>query len=407
MKKIILVQTFLIFISFFTSCHSQVTEIVGNDEKKIVGGGCDGCELMYVDMPEIIYSEDTSPGWNEKGQKLIVTGTVFQIDGKTNAPGVIIYYWQTDNNGYYSSTVGMNEKAKKHGHIRGWVKTDGNGKYTIKTIRPAPYPKEEMAAHIHLSIKEPDVENEYYTDEINFDDDKLLISQLKKYPQENRGGSGVVRVLLKDSLQIAEHNIILGLNIPDYPKKAASDKQSGLNIGEDQPSFTPFHAYGPDRGTNTCPVCKYGRYHGIIYFVGNEQNWMEIKQWLTFLEGETIKRSKYLKVYFVDGKDQFYSKNERENQLEKIGEELNIQNVALTFVPSFSDKMTEADLNKINPEVQNTFIIYKHRNIVDKYINMKPTLENFHLISIALDRTKGIYFDLPGPLIMTKGLIQN
>ena len=91
-----------------------------------------------------------------------------------------------------------------------------------------------MPAHIHLSVKEPDVAHEYYTDEINFDDDKLLIPHFKKYPQENRGGSGVVRILLKDNLQIAEHNIVLGLNIPNYPKKLTVVSKSGLNVGEDQ-----------------------------------------------------------------------------------------------------------------------------------------------------------------------------
>lgn len=113
----------------------------------------------------------------------------------------------------------MDDRVKRHGHIRGWVKTDKNGKYTIKTIRPAPYPNDVLPAHIHLSIKEPDVANEYYTDEINFENDKLLAAHFKKYPQEKRGGSGVLKIKIKDSVQIAGHNIILGLNIPDYRKK--------------------------------------------------------------------------------------------------------------------------------------------------------------------------------------------
>lgn len=50
---------------------------------------------------------------------------------------------------------------------------------------------------------------------------------------------------------------------------------------------------------------------------------------------------------------------------------------------------TEVYLNKINPEAENTFIIYKHRNIVDKYINLKPTKENFKMLSNALDKTQG------------------
>ena len=395
MKKLILCKTILYLL--LISCNEQTNHKPKNESNKIVGNGCDGCELMYIGMPKNISSIDTSSGWNEKGQKLIITGTTFQLDGKTPAPNVVIYYWQTDNNGYYSPKAEMDEKAKKHGHIRGWVKTDANGKYTIKTIRPAPYPNDILPAHIHLSIKEPDIENEYYTDEINFDDDKLLIPHLKKYRQENRGGSGITRILLKDSLQIAEHDIILGLNIPNYPKKRTLGKQSGLNIGEDQPSFLPFHAFGPDKATQVCPVCKYGRYHGIIYYVGNNPNWEEIKLWLTFLETETVKRKNHLKVYFVYGNENSYDKQKRQKQLEKLGIELNIKNTALTFVPSFSDQKTEANLNKINPSAENTFIIYKHRSIVGKYVDIKPTTQNFNSLSKTLDRTKGDYFDLPEP----------
>lgn len=378
----------------FFSCHPGSSP---NQPPKNVGDGCDGCELMYAGMPAQISSTDTSAGWYEAGQKLIVSGTVFQPDGKTPAPGVILYYWQTDNKGYYSPRPGMDEKAKRHGHIRGWVKTDVNGHYTIYTIRPAPYPGQDEPAHIHLSVKEPGMANEYYTDEIVFDDDKLLIPALKKRPQQNRGGSGIVRVLLKDSIQIAEHDIILGLNIPGYPHKSATAIVSGLNIGEDQPSFMPFHAFGPDKGTQTCPVCKYGRYHGIIYFTGNNTDWTAVKSWLLFLEKESEKRNRYLKVYFVYGGDKNYTQSNRQRLLEELGKELQIRHTALTFVPSFSDKTTEAYKNKINSEVGNTFVIYKHRRIVDKYINLPPTTENFRVIAGALDRTQGRYFDLSGP----------
>lgn len=396
MKKLIICKVIFLCL-LFLSCNGQTNVKKIKENRNIVGGGCDGCELMYIGIPKEIHSIDTSSGWNEKGQKLIVTGTVFEINGKMPAPNVIIYYWQTDNNGYYSPKSAMDERTKKHGHIRGWVRTDENGKYTIKTIRPAPYPNDILPAHIHLSVKELDIVNEYYTDEINFDDDKLLIPHFKKHPQENRGGSGVVRVLLKDSLQIAEHDIILGLNIPNYPKKTIVKIQSGLNIGEDQPSFIPFHAFGPDKGTQTCPVCKYGRYHGIIYFVGNNPDWIAIKRWLQFLEQEGEKRKKYLKVYFVYGNSKNYSKNDRQAQLEKLGDELNLKNMALTFVPSFSDQGTEVDLNRINPKAENTFIIYKHRSIVDKYVDLKPTTINFKMISNVLDKTQGEYFHLPEP----------
>lgn len=399
MKKGTLTWLLLVFFAFGCKGQTESTENISNpsQRKGPVGGGCDGCELMYFGIPKEINATDTSAGWyEEKGQKLLLTGTVFEPGGKTPAPNIIIYYWHTDTEGYYTADTETDPKAKSHGKLRGWVKSDENGKYSIYTIRPVPYPNEDLPAHIHLSIKEPDNKNEYYTDDVVFDDDPLLIPYMKKYPPENRVGSGIVRVLLKGNLQIAEHDIILGLNIPNYPQKDVSNKKSGLNIGEDQPSFIPFHAFGPDRGSQACPVCKYGRYHGIVLFVGNNPDWDDIKKWLGFLELQSMSRQKYLKAYFVYGNENAYSKSKRANELETIGRELNLQRTALTFVPSFSDSKTEANLNKINPETENTFIIYKNRRIVDKYIDLKANSENFALISNSLDRTRGDFFDLDG-----------
>ncbi|MCB0383183.1 MAG: intradiol ring-cleavage dioxygenase [Psychroserpens sp.] len=391
----------LVLMNNLTSCNGQVKPKSSNteqktDKKKLVGGGCDGCELMYVGMPKNIKSIDTSTGWAEKGQKLLVTGTVYEFGGKIPASNVILYYWQTDANGYYSPKEGMDEQAKRHGHIRGWVKTDKDGHYSIYTIRPAPYPNRDIPAHIHISIKEPTIDDEYYIDDLVFDDDKLLTGK-ERQKLNNRAGSGILRVLIDGDTQVAEHDIVLGLNIPNYPKENPNKLSSGLEIGEDNPSFTPFHAFGPDKGTKACPVCKYGRFHGIIYFVGNHPNWEEIKKWLSFLEFESLDRSNYLKVYFVYGNDKDFNKEKRQIELEKLGNELNIKNTALTFVLSFSDKESEVNLNDINPEVENTFIIYKYRAIIEKFVNLKPTEENYKLITETLDKTKNEYFKLSAP----------
>jgi protocatechuate 3,4-dioxygenase, beta subunit len=394
MKKILNFGLICLFLIPITSCNGQTKrEAIPTRNNKIVGGGCDGCELMYVGMPNNIQSVDTSTAWNEKGQKLLVTGKMLKLDGITPASNVIVYYWQTDNNGYYSNGKG---KSKKHGHIRGWVKSNKQGSYSIYTIRPANYPNSDMPAHIHLSIKEPEIDDEYYTDGLVFADDiKLTSDKRKKF--ENRGGTGVLRVLIDKEMQVAEHNIILGLNIPNYPTSTNNRIKSGLEIGEDNPSFTPFHAWGPDKGTRTCPVCKYGRYHGIVYFVGNNPNWIEIKEWLTFLEQENVKREKYLKAYFVYGNEKGYSKSNRQKELEQLGKELNLKNIALTFVSSFSDRQSEIHLNKINPKVENTIIIYRHRNIIGKFIDLKPTKENQNEVSDILDKTRNEYFELPVP----------
>lgn len=205
----------------FTNCTGQTKKSIENPpaavSNSMVGGGCDGCELMFIGMPKNITAIDTSAGWHEKGQKLVIKGIVYKKDGKTPAPNVVIYYWQTDNNGYYSPVEGMDKRTKRHGHIRGWLKTGADGRYALYTVRPAPYPNDVMPAHIHLSIKEPNIANEYYVDEFVFDDDPLLTTAKRK-ALENRGGSGILKVRAEGTLQVAEHKMILGLNIPNYPK---------------------------------------------------------------------------------------------------------------------------------------------------------------------------------------------
>jgi protocatechuate 3,4-dioxygenase beta subunit len=337
MKRFILI---LITLNFF-NCHGQ-SDQQNNNSNKTVGGAFENSEFTYYGIPKTISSIDTSAGWKLNGQKILLTGIVFQIDGKTPAPDVLLYYYQTNTDGKYlhkeeeSRSMLPNELGQTHGYIRGWVKTDKEGKYYIYTVRPGTYPTNDEPAHVHITVKEPNDINEYYIDDFVFDDDKILTSARRK-KMENRCGSGVLRLVQKDDLQIGERNIILGLNILAYPKKPTNEINSGRNIGEDIISFIPYHAWGPDKGTRTCPICKYGWYHGILYFVGNNPNWDEIKLWLTFLENESKKREKYLKVYFIYGNEKTYNKNEREKELAKLGKDLQLEKVALTFVPSFSD----------------------------------------------------------------------
>lgn len=369
----------VISLSVFSSCRGQGIGEASSATNQIVGGGCDGCEIMYIGMPEVMNAIDTSAGWKEAGQKLVVRGTVYRLNGKTPASGVVIYYWQTDHRGYYSPNERLDRRAVRHGHIRGWVKTDAVGKYAIYTVRPAAYPNREIPAHIHTSIKEPGIANEYYIDEFVFDDDPLLTTAERK-KLERRGGSGVLRLQAESGAQVAEHDIILGLNVPNYPSKQENGLTSGLPIGEDSPSFTPFHAWGPDNGSIACPVCKYGKNYGILYFVGNHPDWPEIQKWLIFLEKESERMSGKLKVYFIYGNKQKYSKAGRSKELEAIGENLGIQHLAITFVPSLQDQQSEVHLNSINPDISNTFVIYKNRAIIDKYTDLRPTSLNFGLL---------------------------
>ena len=84
-------------------------------------------------MPTDLSSSDTSPGWKQKGQKIILTGIVYKRDGKTPASNVIIYYYHTDIHGIYSTNTNeplnmpKNKLGQTHGYIRGWLKTEKDG----------------------------------------------------------------------------------------------------------------------------------------------------------------------------------------------------------------------------------------------------------------------------------------
>ncbi len=68
MKHMNKISLFLLLLTLLTSCNRQTTSKNENqnvskiDTKKVVGGGCEGCELMYVGMSEQILPEDTSLG---------------------------------------------------------------------------------------------------------------------------------------------------------------------------------------------------------------------------------------------------------------------------------------------------------------------------------------------------------
>jgi protocatechuate 3,4-dioxygenase, beta subunit len=192
------------------SCQSQT-----KPSPRLVGGGCDGCEGIYEGMPARLSWETSIALPTEPGEPMEISGVIYKADAVTPAAGVILYVYHTDAKGYYSPTPEQTGQARRHGHLRGWMKTNERGEYRFRSIRPAPYPNRGVPAHIHPTIKEPD-KNEYYIDEYWFDDDPLLTDD-KRAKLEKRGGLGIIHVS-RDSkgAWVGRRNIILGLNIPDY-----------------------------------------------------------------------------------------------------------------------------------------------------------------------------------------------
>ena len=94
----------------------------------------------------------TIPPNEHAGPRIQFRGRVLKADGKTAAPGVIVYFHHTDGRGIYPRRAGSNprEWLHWHGYLRGWLKTDEGGRYVLNTTKPAPYPGRTEPAHIHV-----------------------------------------------------------------------------------------------------------------------------------------------------------------------------------------------------------------------------------------------------------------
>lgn len=217
MKPAFFIYVATILAFYQAGCQSATSSRNINNEKMIhVGGTCEGCEAIFESpIPfEKLDWVDTLPDFNEKGPRLIVSGTVYRSDGKTPAPGIILYIYHTDQGGNYTSRGNEKNWEKRHGYIRGWVRTNEKGEYKFLTLRPASYPNSRAPQHIHPTIKEPGL-TPYWIDEFVFEDDPFLAGDTSNRPP--RGGSGILKIQHTNGIQIAKRDIILGLNVPGYP----------------------------------------------------------------------------------------------------------------------------------------------------------------------------------------------
>ncbi len=205
--------TVCIFLVFY-NCKGQESKKTEHGQEQNVGGPCEGCEAIFEYGSKKLKSKDTLPGFEKNAQKLTITGTIFEKDGKTPAENIIAYIYHTNDQGIYETKGNETGWAKRHGFIRGWIKTNKDGKYTFYTFRPAAYPNRDEPVHIHITVKEPNT-NPYYLDDYLFDDDPLLTPNKRK-ALKNRGGSGIVAPKLENGMLTMKRDIILGKNIPDY-----------------------------------------------------------------------------------------------------------------------------------------------------------------------------------------------
>jgi protocatechuate 3,4-dioxygenase beta subunit len=145
----------------------------------------------------------------EPGTPIAVRGTVRGPNGQS-LPKVLLYVYHTSSKGWYSdraSHVSGNAGDHKHARLFGYLRTDDDGRYEFRTIRPAGYPQSDLPAHIHVEVT--DGKGRVLVTEIRFDDDPRLTAAMRKRSREEgfvicpvaRGADGVQQVRADLQLQ--------------------------------------------------------------------------------------------------------------------------------------------------------------------------------------------------------------
>lgn len=130
-------------------------------------------------------------GPEEPGEPLEVRGTVVAPDGETPVPGVELYVYHTDRDGYYSGQTTSSANPR----IKATLRTDSEGRYSFATIRPGAYPASGVPQHIHFVVRLDDGIEERH--DMHFEGDPLLSERMIERSRQ-AGRFGSVRPVERD-----------------------------------------------------------------------------------------------------------------------------------------------------------------------------------------------------------------
>lgn len=109
----------------------------------------------------------------EPGERMTVTGQVFGADGKTPLAGASVYVYHTDAKGLYTPE----NNDSRNPRLRGYMRTDAQGRYRYSTIKPAHYPDNTAPAHIHYVVNAQGFKERIF--EIVFEGDRFLTEKIR------------------------------------------------------------------------------------------------------------------------------------------------------------------------------------------------------------------------------------
>lgn len=178
--------------------------------------------------------------------------------------------------------------------------------------------------------------------------------------------------------------------LPLFALAAGGALRSGLQAGDMVSAFEPSHVTGPDAGTTTCPVCKYGKTPAVQVWVNGDkiENVAKIADALE--AAIKMEGSDKLKGFIIFIKPTSMTEDALKGQLKMVADKCHLSHVALTYVNGpKSDPVGQYKINT-SSEVMNTVIVYHDMKVNANFVNLKGDEKGLKSLKSAMMQACGM-----------------
>jgi hypothetical protein len=163
----------------------------------------------------------------------------------------VVYAYHTDIKGLYTPSG-----AARPPRLRGWARTDAEGRYEFRTIRPAPYPGDGPPAHVHFYLSGPGYPRQE-AEELQFEGDRKVTQEIAERSRR-AGRFGGVRPLTRGTDGVWRCTFDMRLRPSTDPSFKAIGAFFALSVADLQASAKWYSAPGSTRRESVHGVFKAG-----------------------------------------------------------------------------------------------------------------------------------------------------